>query len=155
MKCILFLTTLVALASTARANPPPAVATSLNWMTDFQAAEEASASTHRPVLLNFTGTDWCIWCHRLHDEVFSKPAFGAYAADNLILVEVDFPRAKQQSNSLKEQNAELARKYGIEGYPTIVLVGADGKELGRTGYMEGGAKTFIRELKRISANARN
>ncbi|HEU5080663.1 MAG TPA: thioredoxin fold domain-containing protein [Opitutaceae bacterium] len=143
------------LVSAAPKDANGAPAASLNWMTDFHAAEEASGTTHRPVLLNFTGSDWCVWCSRLRNEVFAKNAFASYAQEKLILVEVDFPRAKQQSVTLKEQNAELARKYGIENYPTIVLVDANGRELGRTGYMQGGPKTFLRELRKILANGRD
>lgn len=126
---------------------------SLNWMTDFDAAEAASARTGRAVLLNFTGSDWCGWCFRLRDEVFLQPAFGNYAASDLVLVEVDFPREKQQSSALKLQNAGLAKRYGVEGYPTIVLIDAKGTELGRTGYMQGGAKTFVRALRKMRAGS--
>lgn len=114
------------------------------WSTDYTAA----VKTGRPVLLNFTGSDWCVWCHRLRDEVFQTAVFAQYATESLVLVELDFPRRKSLSPELKKQNDGLAQKFGVDSYPTIILLGPDGQELGRFGYMQGGPKTFVRELKR-------
>lgn len=134
--------------------PSPEAATSQQtWMTDYGAALKRAAAEGKAVLLNFTGSDWCVWCHRLRDEVFVQRAFQDYARDHLILVELDFPRRKQQDAAVKKQNSELSDNFRIEGYPTVVLVNATGKELGRTGYMAGGAKTFVRELKRFALEA--
>ncbi len=114
------------------------------WSTDYAAA----VKTGRPVLLNFTGSDWCVWCHRLRDEVFQTTFFAQYAAESLALVELDFPRKKSLSPELKKQNDALAQKFAVDSYPTIILLGPDGQELARLGYMQGGPKTFVRELKR-------
>lgn len=122
---------------------------SLVWSSDYQAA----VKTGRPVLLNFTGSDWCVWCHRLRDEVFQTPFFTQYATESLALVELDFPREKTLSPELRKQNEALAEKFRVNSYPTIILLGTDGKELARLGYMQGGPKTFVRELKRRIANA--
>lgn len=122
---------------------------SLNWSSDYKVALKKSAKEGRPVLLDFTGSDWCIWCHRLHDEVFDQPEFRDYAQQNLILVQVDFPQHKKLPNDLIKQNFSLQSEFSVEGYPTIVIVDSTGKELGRLGYMEGGAKTFVRSLQRL------
>jgi protein disulfide-isomerase len=121
----------------------------LVWSSDYPAALKQSAKEGRPVLLDFTGSDWCIWCHRLDAEIFDQPAFREYAKQSLILVEVDFPRRKQLSKELITQNFSLQAEFRVEGYPTIVVVDSTGKELGRLGYMEGGAKTFVRSLQRL------
>jgi len=134
--------------------PAPTEMRAVLWTDDYAVALERAAAENKHVLLNFTGSDWCVWCHRLRDEVLAKPAFAAYAREQLILVEVDFPRAKSLDENLRKQNASLAEKFGVNGYPTIVLVDATGGELGRTGYMQGGAKTFVRELKRFAAKPR-
>ena len=131
----------------------PSTEAALVWSTDYQAALKEAAAAHKPVLLDFTGSDWCIWCHRLHDEVFAQAPFETYARENLVLVEVDFPRQHPLPDKVKEQNDKLAAKFGIDGYPTVVMVDPEGTELGRTGYMEGGAKTFVRELKRFVAKS--
>ena len=86
---------------------------------------------------------------RLNAEVFSKPEFQEYAGKNLVLLEIDFPRAKSQSRTLRKQNQELAGHYEIEGFPTIIVLNGDGKEVGRLGYMPGGPSAFIAELEKL------
>ena len=86
---------------------------------------------------------------RLQAEVFSKPEFAEYARQNLVLVELDFPRSKALSSEVRSQNAALAEKYGIDGFPTIVVLNADGKPVGMLGYVPGGPSAFIEELKKL------
>lgn len=119
------------------------------WLTDFHRAQEEAKAGHKLLLLNFTGSDWCGWCMRLQAEVFSKPEFAEYARQNLVLVELDFPRAKALSSEVRSQNAALAEKYGIDGFPTIVVLSADGKPVGMLGYVPGGPSAFIEELKKL------
>lgn len=114
------------------------------WETNYSAALEQAAKQNKMVLLDFTGSDWCGWCIKLHKETFSKPAFQKFAADNLVLVELDFPRGKPQSDELKKQNEALAEKFGVQGFPTLVLLDPQGKEATRNvGYLEGGPDAFI------------
>jgi protein disulfide-isomerase len=124
------------------------------WQTDYTKALAQAAAENKPLLLDFTGSDWCVWCHRLRDEVLSQKPFIDYAREHLVLMELDFPRQKRQSEAEKRQNAGLAEKFRVTGYPTIIMIDAEGRELGRTGYMQGGAKTFVRELKRFAAKRR-
>src|SRR6266550_1824552 len=112
----------------------------LHWLTDLPKAQAKAKEEKKLVMLDFTGSDWCGWCIKLHKEVFSKPEFAEYAKKNLVLVEVDFPRAKKQSAELKKANEELQAKYKIEGYPTIIVLNGEGKKVGVTGYVEGGPK---------------
>jgi protein disulfide-isomerase len=104
------------------------------------------------VLLDFTGSDWCGWCMKLDREVFSKQKFKEYAKANLVLVEVDFPRAKYQSKKLKEQNEALSKQHNIQGYPTIIVLNFEGKKVGELGYMEGGPEAFIAALEKLPKN---
>jgi thioredoxin-related protein len=120
-----------------------------NWLTDYDAAKSQAKTDNRLVLLDFTGSDWCGWCKRLNAEVFSKPQFQEYAAKNLVLVELDFPRYKQQSDAVKKQNGQLAGEYGIEGFPTVIVLNPAGKKVGELGYMEGGPAVFIAALERL------
>jgi len=114
------------------------------WQTDYKAALEQAAKENKPVLLDFTGSDWCGWCIKLTKETFSQPEFQKFAEKNLILVELDFPNNKPQPDSVKKQNAELQAKYGVEGFPTLVLLNSKGKEIARNpGYLPGGPKGFI------------
>lgn len=126
-----------------------AAAAELNWLTDLPKAQAKAKTENKLVMLDFTGSDWCGWCIKLNKEVFSKPEFAEYAGKNLVLVEVDFPRGKKQSEELKKANKALQEKYKIEGYPTIVVLDSEGKKLGELGYQPGGPKAFIAELDKL------
>lgn len=115
------------------------------WHTNWESAAKESKKTGKPILIDFTGSDWCGWCIKLHDEVFSKPEFKTWAAENVVLLELDFPRKKKQSAAVKKANTELAQKYNVEGFPTVVFAQADGKELGRFGYAKGGPTVWTKE----------
>src|SRR2546430_1281570 len=84
-----------------------AAAEELQWLTDLPKAQEKAKTDKKLVMLDFTGSDWCGWCIKLNNEVFSKAEFAKYAKDNLVLVEVDFPRKKQQPEELKRANQAL------------------------------------------------
>src|SRR5690348_11884172 len=85
----------------------PSSAHPANWLTDLPAAQAAAKAEKKIVLINFTGSDWCGWCIRLRNEVFSQPQFDSFAKDHLVLVETDFPRRKSQSPEVKRANAAL------------------------------------------------
>ena len=125
-----------------------------DWGDDFEAAKATAAKEKKPILLDFTGSDWCGWCIKLDKEVFSKKEFKEYAKENLILVTVDFPHEARQSKKLKEANEALSKKYNVEGFPTIILVDAEGKKLGETGYQEGGPAKYVEHLKELLAKAK-
>jgi protein disulfide-isomerase len=120
------------------------------WSEDYEASLAKAKAEDKMVLLDFTGSDWCGWCIKIDDEIFSKPKFKSYAKDNLVLVELDFPRGKTQTKAIKEQNQKLMAKYGIEGFPTIIVLNADGKKVGELGYMEGGPDAFVAELEKLA-----
>ena len=122
-----------------------------DWETDFAKASTNASKSGLYMLLDFSGSDWCGWCVKLDKEVFSKPDFKAFAKTNLVCVLVDFPKQKHQSKKLKDQNAELAKKFGIRGYPSVILLSPDGELAGTTGYQEGGAKKYVDQLKEMIA----
>src|SRR5207248_8724291 len=116
----------------------------LQWLTDLPKAQAKAKEEKKLVMLDFTGSDWCGFCIKLNKEVFSKPEFAEYAKKNLVLVEVDFPRSKKQSDDQKKANQALQKKYKIEGYPTIVVLNGEGKQVGELHYMSD-PKPFIEE----------
>ncbi|MGV3756283.1 MAG: thioredoxin family protein [Verrucomicrobiota bacterium] len=116
------------------------------WATDYDAALKAARLYKRPVLINFTGSDWCGWCIRLKSEVFDTPEFDQFARSRLVLLEVDFPNRKPQSAALQQANEALQQKYAVTGYPTLYLVDSTGKVIQKLGYMAGGPKVFIGQL---------
>jgi protein disulfide-isomerase len=122
----------------------------LVWNNNLNKAMEISKKTKKPLLLFFTGSDWCGWCIRLQTEVFKKPEFAAWAKDNVVLVELDFPRRTALSAELTAQNNELQQFFAVQGYPTVWFVNAskvDGKtnfdKLGSTGYLAGGPVAWL------------
>jgi len=125
------------------------------WATDYKKAQEEAKTDHRLVLLNFTGSDWCGYCVQLDRAILSKPEFKDYANKNLVLLEIDFPRQNgprwnAQSIELKKQNMELAEKYQVEGFPTLVVLDGEGKTLWKyEGYYAGGLAAFLAELDRV------
>ena len=119
------------------------------WQTDFKKASEAAKESGKYMLLNFSGSDWCGWCIKLDNEVFSKAEFKTYAAQDLVLVMLDFPRRKPQSDELKKQNRELMEKYGVRGFPTIIVLSPTGELAGQTGYRPGGPEKYVEHLKGI------
>jgi protein disulfide-isomerase len=94
----------------------------LVWQTDMLKANELSKKTGKPIFAFFTGSDWCGWCHKLQKDVFSKPEFIAWAKKNVVLLELDFPRRKQLSPALQQQNMGLQQALQVQGYPTIWLL---------------------------------
>lgn len=120
------------------------------WLTDLTKAQSQARTEKKAMLLNFTGSDWCGWCIRLQREVFSKPEFDEYARKNLVLVEVDFPKRKAQSDAQLRANRALAQRFSVEGYPTLVVLDSAGKELGRLGYEPGGPKPFLARLSKMT-----
>jgi thiol:disulfide interchange protein len=104
------------------------IAAEPQWLTSLPDAEALAKNENRLVLLDFTGSDWCVPCQKLKEEVLSKQPFLQYAASNLVLVEVDFP-LKKLPKALSDANDALQDKYKVEGYPTLLLVKPDGTAL--------------------------
>lgn len=114
---------IAALVLLASALALPLAAAEPVWLTDLAQAKQEAAQGNKMILMNFTGSDWCFWCKKLRQEVFSSPDFTAFAQKNLALVEVDFPRTKQQTAELKAANATLKRDHApTDGFPTIVVL---------------------------------
>ena len=122
--------------------------TSLVWHDSFETARAASAQSGKPILADFTGSDWCHWCIKLKDDVFEQEDFKAWASQNVTLLELDFPNDSVQSPAIKKQNAELAKKYNVRGYPTVLFLTEQGEVLGKLGY-EKDPKTWIESAQKV------
>ncbi|MFD1603634.1 thioredoxin family protein [Flavobacterium artemisiae] len=122
----------------------------LKWYTDVREAITVSNKEQKPMLMFFTGSDWCGWCIRLQNEVLKTDEFKKWAATNVILVELDYPRAVPQTPEIKSQNNELQQAFGIQGFPTVYFTSAETKDgrvnfkgLGKTGYVAGGPSAWL------------
>ncbi|QBN18901.1 thioredoxin family protein [Flavobacterium nackdongense] len=146
----IILTVLVVMSSLA------VQAQELKWETDINKAISVSNKTKKPMLLFFTGSDWCGWCIRLQKEVLKTPDFATWAKKNVVLVELDYPRSVPQSDAIKAQNAGLQQAFGIQGFPTVYFATAKQKNgkpsftgIGSTGYVAGGPKAWLAEADKI------
>lgn len=130
----------------AKAYPPE------GFTTDYAAALERAKESGKQVFILFTGSDWCPYCIKLEKEVVSKSEFREWAKDRFELVFCDFPMKDGGKNVTAEQkaaNMELSKSFGIQGYPTIIIAGADGKATGAVlGYQKGGVKKWMEYAQR-------
>lgn len=121
----------------------PAPAPGAAWTDNFAAAKAAAAKSGRPILANFTGSDWCPFCQALESEIFTQAVFVAYAKSNLVLFVADYPQKKVLPPAVVKQNEGLETQYGIDGFPTVLLLDAEGNVLVRGGYIPGGAEQYV------------
>ncbi len=131
------------------------------WLVSLEEAYELSKETGKPIMANFTGSDWCGWCRKLTADVFSKPGFKEWADDNVILLELDFPRRKQLPTAIRQQNSSLQQAFKVRGFPTIWVFSLDreGKQysieaLGKTGYTPSLEK-FTTDVDRMIAKGKD
>lgn len=128
----------------------PAFAGGEVWTADFEAAKKDATASGKDLLIDFTGSDWCGWCKKLVAEVFSQEAFKQGVKDSFVLVEVDFPRDRSKlSEEQLAANKELGGKYGVRGYPTVLLCDAEGRPFGITGYQAGGPDAYVKHLNEL------
>jgi thiol:disulfide interchange protein len=141
-------------AATEQPKPADYVSEKEGWLVDLDEAYAISTKEKKPILVNFTGSDWCVWCKKLDADVFSKPEFQDWAKKNVVLLEADFPKRKQIPQKNQQQNYALQNAMGVTGYPTIWLMSLDKNpssgqyninQLGRAGYMPS-ATDFIATL---------
>ena len=131
----------------AAAKPDAAATDVFKWETDYELAKKRAKDENKTILADFTGSDWCGWCIKLKKEVFDEPAFQEYAKKNLIMLELDFPHNKKLPSKVEKQNNALNEEFKVEGFPTVLLLDASGKEVGRTGYQAGGPEKYVEHVK--------
>ncbi len=119
------------------------------WTMDYSAAKDLAAEKNLPLFVNFTGSDWCGWCKLMDGNVFAKEKWQEFAAENLVLVTIDFPQDESiVPAAYKERNQALAQQYGVQGYPTYVLLTSDkNEEIGRlSASREATPESFIKQV---------
>ncbi len=116
---------------------------------DLDAALASVKGSKRQVVAVFSGSDWCAWCKKLESEVLSDEAFLSKATNRYALVYIDSPRDRSLlSPAAAERNPQLVEKYKVRGFPTVLVLDADGEVLATTGYQEGGGAKYLKHLKR-------
>ena len=130
----------VALASYVSQNKK---ANTAQWLDSYEEAVELSKQSGKPILADFTGSNWCGFCVKLKKEIFDTPQFKSWAAENVVLLELDYPRPNLQADWIKRQNNMLRDRYQINGYPTVLILNPDGSVIGSQKYQRGGPKPWI------------
>ena len=133
------------------------------WLVNLEDAEKISRETGKPILATFTGSDWCGWCIRLKNEVFTTKEFKAWAKENVVLLEVDFPKRFKLPNEIAAQNAGMQRAFKVGGYPTIWVFDSYVDEttgrrginaLAKSGYLQGGPSIWTADIEKKVAFAK-
>ena len=161
MKKIFFLSLFALLSFSTFGQTDSYEAKNEGWLVDIDKAFAESEKTGKPILANFTGSDWCGWCMRLTRTVFSQKEFQTWADKNVVLLELDFPKRKQLPQKYQQQNAQLASAFGVSGYPTVWVfnLSKDDKGnfsiegLGKTGYTKT-AKKFTTDVDQMIARGK-
>ena len=138
-------------AAESRGDQPNAIRPYAEWVVSYNKAVEQAKLTGRPIMLVFSGSDWCTWCQKLSQEVFTTHEFARWSTDNVIKVEVDFPMTHPLPEAVRLQNENLKAQFGgeVATYPTVLFISADGKILGKTGYVAGGPRNWIEKAKDV------
>src|SRR5262245_55856336 len=118
------------------------------WAADVDKAVATAKAEKKDLFVDFTGSDWCIWCKRLDKEVFAHEAFLTAAKKDFVLVALDYPHSDEAKAKVPnpKRNDELQDKYSIQGFPTILLMNADGVVYGQMGYEQGGPEKYVESL---------
>lgn len=145
LKWFLALSLIIGVSSADAVNP----GSKIHWTTNYEQAVQQAKSSGKPILLFFTGSDWCGWCHKLENEALHTPEFADLVGDRFIYVFVDFPLKNPLDPETTRQNKELQKRFDIRGYPTIIILDPEQRQLGSTGYRPGGAKPYADHLQKM------
>lgn len=114
--------------------PTALSAKSIEWQTNYAQARQEAEAQNKPMVLFFTGSDWCPWCIKIHNEIMSKPDFENQVADKFVFVEIDRPKKTKLPEDVQRQNAELTQRYKIRSFPTVLVVNGQEKVIGEPRY---------------------
>jgi len=144
-KCFMLgISLLLAQTCSLFSDAPPS---NIDWQTNYEAAAQQAKATSKPLLLFFTGSDWCTWCNKLDEEALNTPDFANKVGNKFIFVKLDFPLYSAQDSQLKIQNKQLQQRFDVRSYPTIIIVDPQqNQQIGSTGYRPGGGQLFADHL---------
>lgn len=118
-----------------------------SWFTNFHEAKAEAEKKNLPMFLFFTGSDWCPWCERLTAETLDTAKFRDFVKDKFVLVFLDFPRKSILPEAVEWQNKKLSNRYGVEGFPTVIITEPNGRKIVELGYEA--TDRFLLQLQRV------
>lgn len=128
----------------------------INWMTNYEQAVNQAKSTSKPIVLFFTGSDWCSWCIKLERESLDTREFAMAVGDRFIFVKLDFPVNSPLPSNIASQNKQLQKKFNVRGFPTLVILDPNQlTQIGTTGYRAGGGRAYADHLLKIISDYSN
>ena len=119
------------------------------WETNLDEALSQAKEQDKLVFLYFAGTDWCPWCMRFDREILDTGPFRRFAKSNFIPTLIDFPRTYEIPEEQQAYNQALAHEYGVTGFPTVLIINAEGEVIHTGSFEEGGSRRYINNLRRI------
>ena len=132
---------------TKPAETTPATPAKFKWFTSIESARKAARAANKPILMLFTGSDWCPWCIKLEKEILSQKDFKTWATGHVVLYIADYTHHKPVVD--KAGNDKLMKEYGVGGFPTIVITTAAGKKIGSSGYKKMTPAEYAKDLEGI------
>ncbi|MBA3238537.1 MAG: thioredoxin family protein [Parachlamydiaceae bacterium] len=128
----------------------------ITWLTNYEEAVNKAKSSSKPIILFFTGSDWCSWCTKLDKEVFETQEFATLAGNQFIFLKLDFPLNHPLPPQQSTQNKQLQKKFDIRSFPTLVILDPSGQQkIGHTGYRTGGGRQYAEHLRKMVENHTN
>lgn len=125
----------------------------INWLTNYDEAVSLSKSNSKPIVLFFTGSDWCGWCSKLEKEALDTPEFAQIAGTRFVFVKLDFPLNTTLPPHLAVQNKDLQKKYNVKGFPALIILDHQQNQIGSTGYRPGGGKMYAEHLSKFISDS--
>jgi len=120
-------------------------ANQVNWLRSYSEAVALSQSTTKPIAILFTGTGWCPACMKLEREVVTRPEFAQAVGQRFVFLKAEFPDYSE-SAVMASPYKPLLDRYGVNQFPTIVVINANGQQLFTVDYKPGGAQAYAQEL---------
>lgn len=122
----------------------------ITWQTNYNTAVQEAKTSNKPMVILFTGSDWCTWCIKLEREALDTADFASMAGSKFVFLKLDFPINSTQPPEVASQNKQLQKRFNITGYPSVVVYDAQNdKVIGTTGYKAGGGRNFAAHLLRM------
>ncbi len=120
----------------------------LKWNDKIEDGIALGKKENKPIFLLFTGSDWCPWCVKLEKELLSSKEVQDYLK-GLVLIKLDYRRKKDPVSKEREKYIlDNKKKYGVKGFPTIILIDSKGNVKDKIGYQKVTPAQYVENIKK-------